>query len=93
MDSRLRLVLWALSSLAVIWTIMTLGSLGGMIPMRGMMGSETMSGMMGGNMMNGGMMVGMTIYMALNAIVMIGLDGVFIYLIMTARHGGRHAQP
>ena len=92
MDSRLRLVFWVLSSLAVIWTIMTLGSLGGMIPTHGMMGSETMRGMMDSDMMNGGMMVGMTIYMALNAIVMIGLDGVFIYLIVTARHGGRHAE-
>jgi hypothetical protein len=92
MDPRLRTVLWVLSSLAVIWTILTLGSLSGMVPTQGMMDSDAMNRMMGGDMMHGGMMVGMTIYMALNAIVMLGMDGIFIYLVMTARHGGQHAQ-
>ena len=92
MDSRLRTALWVLSSFAVIWTIVTLGSLVGMIPTQGMMmGSDAMNRMMGGDTMHGGMMVGMTIYMALNAIVMLGLDGVFVYLVVTARQGGHHA--
>jgi len=91
MSKGLRTTLWILSSLAVGWTILTLVSLGGMIPMHGMMGSDSMNSMMSGGMSNTGMMVGMTVYMALNAIVMIGMDGVFVYLVVTSQHGRPHA--
>ncbi len=90
MDARLRKVLWVLSSLAVIWTVTALAGLVGMIPMHGaMMGSASMDSMMGSGMMGGAMTLGMTICMVITPIVMLGLDGVFIYLIMTARHTPR----
>jgi hypothetical protein len=86
MSKGLRITLWVLSSLAVVWTVSTLVGLAGMRTMMssGMMRpggtGETMPGMMGD-----GMMMGMMLHMALTWIIMLGLVGVFIYLIVTAR--------
>jgi hypothetical protein len=100
MTKGLRLTLWILSSLAVLWTVITLV---GFVAMGGMMGggrmrdSTMMGGMMGdsgmmggmhqGGMMGGGWMVGMMLHVTLTWLVMLGLVGVFVYLIVTARRG------
>ena len=87
MEKGLRTALWILSSLAVLWTALAIIGLVGMGAMMhgGMMGAQepgrTMDGMMGG-----GMMGGMMLYIGLTWIVMLGLVGVFIYLIITAGH-------
>jgi uncharacterized membrane protein len=89
MDKGLRTALWILSSLAVLWTslaVIGLVGMGAMMP-DGMMGAREPGGMTGG-MMSGGMMGGMMLYMGLTWLVMLGLVGVFIYVIITA---GRHA--
>lgn len=89
MEKGLRTALWILSSLAVLWTTLAVIGLVGMGAMMhgGMMGARepggTTTGMLGGSMMDG-----MMLYMGLTWIVMLGLVGVFIYLIITA---GRHA--
>jgi uncharacterized membrane protein len=85
MDKGLRTALWVLSSLAVLWTALAVIGLVGMGAMMhgGMMGAREPGGMTDG-MMGGGMML----YMGLTWIVMLGLVGVFIYLIVTA---GRRA--
>jgi hypothetical protein len=61
--------------------------------MRSMMGDGMMRpGETGGSMhglMGDGMMMGMMLHMALTCLVMLGLDGVFISLIVTARHPPR----
>lgn len=75
MTTGLRTTLWILSSLAVLWTLLALV---GVLGMGGMMGQ---GGMMGGGMMMGGMMV----HMLLTWAVMLGLVGVFLYLVATAR--------
>ena len=81
MTKGLRLTLWILSSLAVLWTVIALV---GFLAMGGMMGG----GMMRDNtMMGGGWMVGMMLEMTLTWVVMLGLVGVFVYLIVTARRG------
>ncbi|MGH7510009.1 MAG: hypothetical protein ACREA0_02980 [bacterium] len=82
MTKGLRITLWILSSLAVLWTII---SLVGMLSMVGMMGGSSAmiyrhGGMMGGM---GGMMMGAMVHLGLTWIVMLGLDGVFIYLLVT----------
>jgi uncharacterized membrane protein len=88
MEKGLRTALWVLSSLAVLWTALAIIGLVGMGAMMhgGMMSARgpggTMDGMMGGGM------IGMMLHMGLTWIVMLGLVGVFIYLIVTAR---RHA--
>jgi uncharacterized membrane protein len=89
MDKGLRTALWVLSSLAVLWTVLAVIGLVGMGAMMhgGMRGAREPGGMTDG-MMGGGMMGGMMLYMGLTWIVMLGLVGVFIYLIVTA---GRHA--
>jgi uncharacterized membrane protein len=86
MDRGLRTALWVLSSLAVFWTIIALIGLAvmGATMSGGMMRPGGMGGMMNGTM-GGGMMMGMMFHMALTWIVMIGLVGVFIYLVVTAR--------
>ena len=88
MDKGLRTALWVLSSLAVLWTALAVIGLVGMGAMMhgGMMGTQEPGGTTDG-MMGGGMMGGMMLYMGLTWIVMLGLVGVFIYLIVTA---GRH---
>jgi uncharacterized membrane protein len=89
MEKGPRTALWVLSSLAVLWTALAVIGLGGMGAMMhgGMMGARepggTTEGMMGGSMMSG-----MMLHMGLTWIVMLGLVGVFIYLIVAAR---RHA--
>ena len=89
MDKGLRTALWMLSSLAVLWTALAIIGLVGMGAMMhgGMMGAQAPGGTTDG-MMGGGMMGGMMLYMGLTWIVMLGLVGVFIYLIVTA---GRRA--
>jgi len=89
MEKGLRIALWVLSSLAVLWTALAVIGLVGMGAMMhgGMMGARGPGGTMDG-MMGGGMMIGMMLHMGLTWIVMLGLVGVFIYLIVTV---GRHA--
>ena len=89
MDKGLRTALWILSSLAVLWTALAVIGLVGMGAMMhdGMMGAREPGGTTG-SMISGGMMGGMMLYMGLTWLVMLGLVGVFIYLIITA---GRHA--
>lgn len=79
----LRVVLWVLGGLAVLWALFGLA----MLPVMGrMMGRGTMQGgMMGGDMMDGAMPCcggGMMGMMALQTIGMLGLVGVFIYLVI-----------
>ena len=85
MEKGLRTALWVFSSLAVLWTALAIIGLVGMGTMMhgGMMGAREPGGTTDG-MMGGGMML----HMGLTWIVMLGLVGVFIYLISTA---GRHA--
>ena len=87
MSRGLRTTLWVLSSFAVLWTVLAVVGLVGMVSMhRGMMGGGSSDGMMNG-MMAGGMMMGMMLHMALTWIVMLGLDAMFVYLIVTSwRH-------
>lgn len=77
----LRTVLWILGGLAVVWLVAGLA----MLPSTGRMMSEG-GGMMGGGMMEGGMMMeGMMSMMAVMAaqfLAMLGLVGIFIYLIV-----------
>ena len=88
MDKGLRSALWVLSSLAALWTALAVIGLVGMGAMMhdGMMGAREPGGTTG-SMISGGMMGGMMLYMGLTWLVMLGLVGVFIYLIITA---GRH---
>jgi hypothetical protein len=82
----LRIALWILSSLAVLWTVIALV---GWVTMGccGMMGhGGMMRGMRdGGMMMQGGWMAGMMLHMMVTWLVMLGLVGLFIYLVITAR--------
>ena len=70
MTKGLRLTLWILSSLAVLWTVIAL------------VGWFTI-GCCG--MMHGGWMAGMMVELTLTWLVMLGLVGVFVYLVITAR--------
>jgi hypothetical protein len=82
--SGFRITLWILSSLAVLWSVIALVgsfSMGGMMGGRGMMGG----GMMGDSATMGIWMVGMMMHTALTWVVMLGLVGVFVYLIITTR--------
>lgn len=86
MTKGLRLTLWILSSLAVLWTVIAL--VGWFtIGCCGMMGHGGMmrGGMQGGGMMHGGWMAGMMVELTLTWLVMLGLVGVFVYLVITAR--------
>ena len=87
MEKGLRTALWMLSSLAVLWMALAVIGLVGMGTMMhgGMMGAQESGGTMDG-MMGGGMMGGMMLYMGLTWIIMLGLVGVFIYLITAGRH-------
>jgi uncharacterized membrane protein len=91
MEKGLRTALWMLSSLAVLWMALAVIGLVGMGTMMhgGMMGAQESGGTMDG-MMGGGMMGGMMLYMGLTWIIMLGLVGVFIYLIITARRHADH---
>lgn len=88
----LRVVLWVLSSFAVLWLILTLAMLPGMGGMMsgGMMGEGAMEGgMMGGGSMMGGGMMGMMGMMAIQGIVLLGLVGIFIYLVVDSLRSKR----
>ena len=87
MSRGLRTALWILSSLGVLWTITAIAGLftaGGMAcpGCAGMMGER---GMMESDVMMGGMMF----QMILTWIIMLGLDALFVYLLITARRGPR----
>ncbi len=98
MTKGLRIALWILSSLAVLWTLVALAgffTMGGMMGRCGMMGGRRVGGaMMGGGMMGdsatmGMWMVGMMLHMTLTWVVMLGLVGVFAYLVTSSRRSGR----
>jgi hypothetical protein len=81
----LRITFWILSSLAVLWTVIALV---GWFTMGccGMMGhGGMMRGMQGGDMMDSGWMAGMMLQMTVTWLVMLGLVGIFGYLVITAR--------
>lgn len=94
----LRTVLWILGGLAIVWAVAGLA----MLPS---MGRMMEGGMMGGGMMQGGMgeetmccgggMMGMMGFMALQTISMLGLAGIFIYLVVDAirRRRASHYAP
>ncbi len=89
MTRGLRTALWVLSSLAVLWTVLALigcFTTGGMMGM-GMMGGGGMmdgdSTMGAGQGMGGMMMTGMMLHMGLTGLVMLGLDAVFVYLLVS----------
>jgi hypothetical protein len=88
MGKGLRITLWILSSLAVLWTLLALV---GLLRMGGMMGSRMMSqGMMGGpDMMEWS--PGMMLPMLLTWLIVLGLDGAFVYLIASAGRRGAAA--
>jgi hypothetical protein len=74
-----------LSSLALLWVVIALV---GVFTMGccGMMGhGGMMPGMQGGDMMGGGWMAGMMLQMTVTWLVMLGLAGVFVYLVITRR--------
>jgi hypothetical protein len=82
----LRTVLWILGGLAVVWLVAGLA----MLPSMGRMMSEG-GGMMGGGMMRGEMMgegmmgrgmMSMMAMMAAQFLAMLGLVGIFTYLIV-----------
>lgn len=88
----LRAVLWVLGSLATLWLVLFLA----MLPSMGrMMGGGMMEeGMKGGHMMDGGMMagggmMGMMSLMAVQSIALLGLVGVFVYLVVDSLRGRR----
>jgi uncharacterized membrane protein len=86
MDKGLRTALWVLSSLAVLWTVIAMV---GMLGMVGMMSGG--SAMMGHP---GGMMTGMMVQTGLTWVVMLGLNVVFAYLLISKgarRTGGDRA--
>ena len=90
MPKGLRFTLWTLSSLAVLWTPLSLAMLAGMGRMPGMDGGMHGDGMIGGGMMAdsammGGMMMAGMLQMALVLLVMLGLDAMFVYLIVSTR--------
>lgn len=84
----LRTVLWILGGLAVIWLIAGLAMLPSMGRMMSGGGGMMDEGMMGEGMMGGGMMMnmgGMMSMMAMMAaqfLAMLGLVGIFVYLIV-----------
>lgn len=82
MKRGLRITLWFLSSLAVLWTLIMLTSLvamGGLMGDGKMMDGRMMDGRMMGDMPMIGMMA-MMVAMGLVWVVMLSLDGLFIYL-------------
>jgi uncharacterized membrane protein len=88
MSKGLRAALWILSSLGVLWTIVAITGLF-TAGMRGCPGCAAMmrsGGMMGGSSM---MMGGMMAQMILTWIVMLGLDALFVYLLVTSRRRPR----
>jgi hypothetical protein len=87
MSKGLQTTLWILSSLAVLWTVIALI---GLFTMGSMMRGSMMSGgyMMGGmpaGAMMGGWMATMILHITLTWAVMLGLVGVFFYLLTAAK--------
>jgi uncharacterized membrane protein len=76
MPNALRTTLWILSPLAVLWTLFTIVGYLTMMPGGHMMGGRMMGGMGGG----------MMLHMAVAWILVLGLDGIFVYLIASSRH-------
>ncbi len=74
----LRVVLWVLGGVAVVWLVLALAMLPAMGRMMGV------GGIMHGGMMDGGMMMGMGSMMGMMAaqfVGMMGLVGIFVYLV------------
>lgn len=88
----LRTVLWMLGGLGMIWLVLWLlglSAMGGMMGEDGMMGG----GMPGGGMMDGGM-TAMMGAMLVQTFGMLGLAGIFVYLVVdTLRGRGRGGRP
>lgn len=83
----LRTVLWVLGTLGVIWVVLWLV---GLPAMGGMMGENGMTGggLSGGGMMNGGTsMMAMMGAMAVQVLGMLGLAGIFVYLVVDTLSG------
>ena len=76
----LRAVLWFLGALAVVWLVAGVA----MLPAMGRMmeGGMMSEGMMGDGMMEMGGMMSMMAAMAAQLLAMIGLLGVFLYLVV-----------
>ncbi len=86
----------------MLWTVIALI---GVFTMGGMMGHGMMGGMMSGmgegarmgggihGAMDGGMMMGMMVHKTLTWVVMLGLVGVFIYMIATTRRSRQAGEP
>jgi hypothetical protein len=106
MTGGVRITAWILSSLAVLWTVgalamtgLMMSGAGGTCPMCGMMGqgggasggTTSGGGMMGGGLMGG--MMWMMPMMGLTWVVMLGLDAVFVYLVVSALRARRSAGP
>ena len=94
----LRAVLWFLGSLGVLWLLLglfLLPSMGRMMGGGGMMGSDMTGTMQSCPMMQGGMM-GMGTMMALmvlQLIAMLGLVGIFIYLVVDSLRARSSTSP
>lgn len=86
----LRVVLWVLGALGIVWVILwvlALPAMGGMMGENGMMGG----GMGGGAMMDGGMMAMMGA-MVVQTLGMLGLAGIFVYLVVDTLRGRREGE-
>ncbi len=77
MSKGLQTTLWILSSLAVLWTVSALFALSGMGAMM-----HAMNGTM-----SDAMMAGMMLCIGVTWVVMLGLVGVFVYLLTAKSHG------
>lgn len=85
----LRAVLWLLGTLGVLWLLLgifLLPSMGRMMGGGGMMGSDMMP-------MMGGMMGTMMILMLVKMLAMLGLVGIFIYLVVDSLRGRSSTAP
>jgi uncharacterized membrane protein len=85
----LRTILWVLGSLATLWLLLGLA----MLPAMGrMMSGEMMqSGRVDGGMMGGGMM-GMMGMMIAQFLAMLGLVGIFVYLLLDSLRARRRGE-
>jgi uncharacterized membrane protein len=77
----LRLVLWVLGGVAVVWLVLALAMLPAMGRMMGE-GGMMMGGTMNGGMMGMGSMMTMMGMMAAQFVGMLGLVGIFVYLVV-----------
>lgn len=96
----MRVVLWILGTVGILWLILWLVALPAMGGMTGgsgqmgggMMGGETMGGMGGDGMMAGGALA-MTGAMYLQFTGMLGLAGIFVYLVVDSVRGRPGSRP